>query len=200
VVGLRDLSVGALVEPGDPITTLDDDAVMKLDFEVPSTYLASLKVGLAIAASAHAFPGHQFHGEVKAVGSRIDPATRSVRVRATLPNPDRTLKPGLLMRVELLRNPREALVIPEEALVPQGDRQSVLLVGDDDVVVSRDIRVGARRPGQVEVIEGLAPGDRVITHGTLKVRPGQRVSVAAVDDGSTPYAELLQALDGGPAQ
>lgn len=196
VVGLRDLSVGALVEPGDAVTTLDDDSVMKLDFEVPSTYLETLRPGLAIQATAHAFPGQVFDGEVRAVGSRVDPATRSVRVRALLPNPERTLKPGLLMHVELLKNPREALVIPEEALVPLGEKQSVLLVdaARDSTVERREIRIGARRAGDVEVLAGLAAGERVISHGTLKVRPGQQVSIAAVDDGSTPYAQLLQSL------
>ncbi len=197
VVGLRDLSVGALVEPGDPVTTLDDDSVMKLDFEVPSTYLESLRPGLLITASAHAFPGRAFAGEVKAIGSRVDPATRSIRVRALLPNPERILKPGLLMQVELLKNPRDTLVVPEEALVPLGDRQSVLLVdaNNGNAVVRREISIGMRRPGEVEVLDGLAAGDRVISHGTLKVRPGQRVSIAAVDDGSTPYDQLLQSLE-----
>jgi membrane fusion protein (multidrug efflux system) len=196
VVGLRDLSVGALVEPGDPITTLDDDTVMNLDFEVPSTYLQTLRPDLAISAATHAYPGRRFDGKVKAIGSRIDPATRSIRVRAVLANPGRILKPGLLMQVELLKNPRDALVIPEEALVPLGENQSVLLVdtGAGNTVVRRDIRIGARRPGEVEVLEGLAAGERVISHGTLKVRPGQQVSIVAIDDGSTPYDQLLQSL------
>ena len=197
VVGLRDLSVGALVEPGDSLTTLDDDSVMKLDFEVPSTYLETLRPGLDIVATAHAFPSREFTGEVKAVGSRVDAATRSIRVRAVMPNPDGILKPGLLMRVELLKNPRDALVIPEESLVPLGDRQSVLLIeaGEGNTVVRREIRIGARRAGEVEVLAGLSEGDQVISHGTLKVRPGQKVSIAAVDDGSTPYDQLLQSLE-----
>jgi membrane fusion protein (multidrug efflux system) len=106
------------------------------------------------------------------------------------------------MRVELLKNPRDALVIPEEALLPVGDRQAVLVVDGEqgNTVVRREIRIGARRPGEVEVLEGLAAGERVVSHGTLKVRPGQQVRIAAVDDGSTPYAELLQSLDDGSAQ
>ena len=197
VVGLRDLSVGALVEPGNPVTTLDDDSVMNLDFEVPSTYLEALRPGLGVTASTHAFPGRVFTGEVKAVGSRVDPATRSIRVRAELPNPERILKPGLLMQVGLLKNPRDTLVIPEEALLPLGDRQYVLLIDVDNgnTVVRREISIGARRPGEVEVLDGLAAGDRVVSHGTLIVRPGQQVSIAAVDDGSTSYDQLLRSLE-----
>lgn len=194
VVGLRNLSLGALVEPGDLITTLDDDSVMKLEFPVPSTYLGTLDPGLPVIATARAYGDREFTGEVKAVNSRVDPVTRSVLVRAVLPNPDRTLKPGMLMRVELLKNPRQALVIPEEALVPLGDDQFVMVVdeGDGNKVVRRKVRIGSRRPGDVEIREGIEPGEKVITHGTLKARPGQPVAIQAVDDGSRPLQALLQ--------
>jgi membrane fusion protein (multidrug efflux system) len=193
VVGLRDISPGALVEPGDLITTLDDDSVMKLDFSVPSTYLAALKPGLGVVARTRAYGERDFSGQVSSVASRVDPVTRAVLVRAMLPNPGRILKPGMLMRVELLQNPRQALVIPEEALVPQGRKQFVLLVNDEtdgNEVTRKEVRIGARRPGEVEVLEGLNPGERVITHGTEKVRVGQHVVVSAVDNGSQSLREL----------
>jgi len=194
VVGLRNLSVGALVTPGDLITTLDDDSIMKLDFPVPSTYLEVLRAGLAIVATARAYDARDFEGVVEAVASRVDPVTRSLMVRAVLPNPDRALKPGMLMRVELLKNPRRAVVVPEEALVPRGDEQFVMVVADNDTVEERKVRIGTRAPGKVEIVEGLAEGERVITHGTLKVRPGQKVQIGAVDDGSRPLSEMLQSL------
>ncbi len=116
-----------------------------------------------------------------------------------LPNPERLLKPGMLMQVVLLNNPRESLVIPEEALIPLGTQQFVYLVDESDGprAVKREIRIGARRPGEVEVLAGLEAGTRVITHGTLKVRPDQPVKITAVDDGTRPLAELLRALPGG---
>lgn len=196
VVGLRDLSVGALVEPGDLITTLDDDRVMKIEFPVPSTYLDLLRPGLAIVATARAWPGREFSGNVKSIGSRIDPVTRAVRVRGLLPNPERLLKPGLLMQVELHSNPREALVIPEDALMPLDDRQFVLVVdaADGNSVRRQQVRIGNRRPGEVEILDGLAAGDLIVSQGTLKLRPGERVHIAAVDDGSRPLPALLQAL------
>ena len=194
VVGLRNLSLGALVEPGDLITTLDDDSVMKLEFPVPSTFLGSLRSGLKIVAVTRAYGDRKFTGEVSAVNSRVDPVTRSVLVRALLPNPDRVLKPGMLMQVELIKNPRQAIVIPEEALVPLGEDQFVLVldVADNNTVVRRKISIGARRPGEVEVVEGLVEGEQVITHGTQKVRPGQQAVIQVVDDGSRPLAALLQ--------
>ena len=198
LLGLRDISVGALVQPGDLITTLDDDSVMKLDFPIPATVLAAVRPGLEVRASSRALPGRAFSGTVKSVDSRIDPVTRAVRVRAILPNPDRQLKPGLLMQVILLHNPRQALLIPEEALIPSGDKQFVYLVDDaaGGTAVRREIRIGGRMPGRVEVVEGLAAGDRIVSQGTLKVRPGQPVKVIAVDDGSRPLAELLRSIAG----
>jgi membrane fusion protein (multidrug efflux system) len=119
-------------------------------------------------------------------------------VRALLPNPDRVLKPGMLMQVELLHNRRQALLIPEEALVPQGEQQFVLLVdpANGNRVARREVHIGGRRPGEVEVLSGLQPGEKVITHGTLKVRPGQQVVIGAVDDGTQPLESLLKALAG----
>ncbi|MGD8265690.1 MAG: efflux RND transporter periplasmic adaptor subunit, partial [Chromatiales bacterium] len=92
VLGLRKISPGALVEPGDEITTLDDDSVMKLDFSVPSVFLPDLKAGLRIAAAARAYGNRSFEGEVSGIDSRVNPVTRSIQVRAILPNDDRVLK------------------------------------------------------------------------------------------------------------
>lgn len=196
VLGLRDLSVGTLVEPGDLVTTLDDDSVMKLEFQVPATHLELLRPGLKVITTARAYEGRSFEGQVKAVDSRVDPATRSIRVRAVLPNPEQLLKPGMLIQVELLQQPRRAIVIPEEALLPLGDRQFVLLVdrADGNKVVRREVTIGGRRPGEVEITNGLQPSELVITHGTLKVRPGQQVTISAVDDGSRPLQSLLKSL------
>ncbi len=194
VVGLRDISPGALVEPGALITTLDDDSVMKLDFSVPSTYLASLLPGLEVVARTRAYGKREFKGKVSSVASRVDPVTRAILVRAVLPNPELNLKPGMLMQVELLKNPRQALVIPEEALIPQGRKQFVLQVNEADgnQVTRKEVRIGARRPGEVEILEGLNPGDSVITHGAEKVRVGQHVAIRAVDDGTLSLRELTE--------
>jgi membrane fusion protein (multidrug efflux system) len=196
VIGLRNVSVGALVEPGDLIATLDDDSQMKLEFPVPSIHLASLRAGLPVVAITAAYGAREFRGEVKAVDSRIDPVTRSVLVRAVLPNPDRVLMPGLLMRADLLRNIRQSVVIPEEALMPLGDKQFVLVVNeaDNNTVVRREVRLGARSPGRAEILEGLQAGEKVITHGTTRVKPGDQVTITAVDDGSVPLRELLEKM------
>ena len=195
VVGLRNISVGALVEPGDPITTLDDDSVMKLDLGVPSVYLAELNPGMPILAITRAFGTKEFHGEVSGIDSRVDPVSRSVQVRALLPNPERLLKPGMLMQVILRNRVRDALVIPEAALMPFGREQFVLLVvpdGEGFKAEKRQIRIGSRRPGEVEVLAGLQSGDRVITHGGIQVRPGQMVKIRANDNSSRSLADILR--------
>ena len=194
VVGLRNVSVGALIEPGDVITTLDDDSVMKLDFTVPSIFLASIRNGLPIAATSPALPGLQFEGIVSSINSRIDPVTRAIVIRAILPNSERLLKPGLLMHVTLLKNPRDVLVIPEEALVPSGRSNHVLVVDRSTappVAQRRQVITGSRRPGEVEIVEGLETGEFVIVDGTVRARPGQPVTIIAVDGDGDPLAHLL---------
>jgi len=200
IVGLRDLSVGALVQPGDLITTLDDDSVMKLEFPVSATYLEMLRPGLEVQASGRAFAGRTFSGSVKAVDSRIDPVTRSIRVRAMLPNPEHLLKPGMLVHVVLQKDPRTTLVIPEESLIPLGEQQFVYIIDTDGTVEKRELRIGGRRPGLVEVVEGLTAGEQVVTHGHLRIQPGQLVTVIAVDDGSRTLPDLLRTLPGASSE
>ncbi len=180
IVGLRNISVGALVEPGDEITTIDDDSVMKLDFSVPAVFLPTLKPGVTIQATARAFDGKQFEGTIASVDSRIDPVTRSILVRALIENPDKLLKPGLLMRVQLSKNPREAIVVPEEALQINGSQHSVYVVTEKDgglIAEQRNIEIGSRRKGEAEVIDGLTTGEQVITHGIVKLRPGAKITL-----------------------
>ncbi|MET0066682.1 MAG: efflux RND transporter periplasmic adaptor subunit [Candidatus Thiodiazotropha sp.] len=193
VLGLRNISVGALVETGDRISTLDDDRVMKLEFAVPSTYLASLAPGLPIRARARAFGERVFEGEIKAIDSRVDPVNRSLLVRAVLPNPERILKPGLLMTVELLRNRRQTLVIPESALMPKGREHYVMrLQGEPPQAEKLRIVIGSRRAGEVEVLEGLSEGDRVITHGMEKAREGEPVRVKGLEGDGRSIPDLIK--------
>jgi membrane fusion protein (multidrug efflux system) len=173
-VGLRRVSVGTLISPGDVITTLDDTSVIKLDFSVPENFLSSLREGLSVRATAPAFPGRSFAGKVASIDSRVDMTTRSVIVRALLANDDGALKPGMFLNVSLANDERDALVIPEEALTPEAEKQYVYVV-EDGKARRREIRIGGRRPGAVEVLAGLSAGDQVIVEGTQKVRDGAPV-------------------------
>ncbi len=190
VLGLRNVSPGALVEPGDTITTLDDDSLMKLDFTVPSLYLNALVPGLQVEARTRAHGERVFTGVVRGIESRIDPVTRAIQVRALIPNPERILKPGLLMQVDLLVDPRDGLVIPEAAVLHEGEDHFVLVVVEAEQGLTserRQIQIGIRKPGLVEVRAGLEAGERVIVHGQIKVRPGQPIKILADGEGvATP--------------
>lgn len=199
IVGLRNISVGALVEPGDLITTVDDLSLIKVDFTVPTTYLATLRQGLPIVAKARAFGDRSFEGEIASIGTQVDPVTRSVVARAILSNDDGLLRPGLLMTIELLKNPRRGIVVPEEALVPRGRRNYVYVVDEDqdNTVVRREVEIGARRPGEVEIVTGLEEGEKVISRGAMQVRPGQKVVIKSVEEGGEPLQDLLGSRAGG---
>jgi membrane fusion protein (multidrug efflux system) len=175
-VGLRRVSVGSLISPGTVITTLDDTSTIKLDFTVPETFIAAVQPGLDIAARSVAYPEVSFGGRVSSVDSRVDPATRSVTVRAVLPNAEGLLKPGMFLTVRLSRGAVDALLVPEQALVPEQGEVYVFVVRDD-TVEKRRIRLGQRRVGDVQVVDGLAPGELVVTEGTQKLRDGVQVRI-----------------------
>ncbi len=168
-VGLRRVSVGALVSPGTVITTLDDTRTMKLDFDVPESFLAILKPGLVTAAKSIAYSGESFDGTVESVDSRVDPVTRSIRVRARLPNPKGLLRPGMFLTVIVSREPLPGLVVPEQALVPERGEVYVFIVADGRAF-RRVVTVGRRSPGEVEVLAGVAAGERVVIEGTQQIR------------------------------
>lgn len=183
-VGLRRVSVGTLINPGTVITTLDDVSSIKVDFSVPDFNVGELRVGQAVTARTNAYPDRDFRGSVVSIDSRVDPATRSVTVRGLVPNAHGELKPGMFLTVALAKDTREALVVPEEALVPEQARQYVYVV-QDGIAGKREVQIGRREPGRVEIVSGLAEGEEVVIEGTLKLRDGTAVAV----DGATPPGE-----------
>jgi membrane fusion protein (multidrug efflux system) len=182
-VGLRRVSVGSLVAPGTVITTLDDTSTIKLDFTVPERVVAAMRTGLQLEATSVAYPGQVFTGRVDSVDSRVDPATRSVTVRAVVPNDKGLLKPGMFMNVHLSRGEADVLVVPEEALVPeQGD--VFVYVVQDGTAAKRKVLAGQRTIGSVQVTDGLQAGELVVTEGTQKLRDG--ASVTLVESPAAP--------------
>lgn len=177
VVGTRRISVGALVSPGTVVTTLDDISKVKLDFAVPETFMASLKSGLPVEATAAAYNDTTFKGAVIAVDSRVDPTTRAVNVRAEIDNADLRLRPGMLMVVALIKDERESLMIPEAALDPANDKQFVVVVGPDNTAHRKEVTIGRRRTGFVEVLAGVNEGDFVVREGLQDLREGAKVEV-----------------------
>ena len=181
-VGLRRVSVGGLVQPATVITTLDDTAVMKLEFSVPEEYLSVMREGLAIEATAAAWPGRAFTGAVTSVDSRVDPMTRSLAVVALMPNDDRALKPGMFLQVDISRRRENVVLAPEGALVPRQGRQFVYVV-EEGRAEERQVSLGSRRPGQVEILDGLQPGEQIVTQGVQRIRDGLPVRMAGAPAG-----------------
>lgn len=182
LVGLRTASPGQYMRPGDQIGTLDDISQIKLDFDVPETQLARVAQGVEIVARTAAYSDRTFSGRISNVDSRIDPGTRTVRVRAMLPNTGEILRPGMLMTVEVRSNPREALAIPEMAILDQADGAYVYRVANGEGGPRAElvrVQIGQRSSGMAEVLGGLERGDRVVTEGLQSVRPGQPVQVSA---------------------
>ena len=186
VLGLRQVSPGSLVTPGTAIATLDDTARVYVDFPVPETQLANVGEGQRLSGSSAAYPGRRFDGVVSTVDARIDAATRAVLVRGDFPNPDRALRPGMLMQVTLSRPEREALRVPEIAVVQVGTDSYVYRALADGSVERADVRIGTRRDGQAEITDGLSAGDRIVVDGTGKLRPGAKIVEAG---GRGPGAE-----------
>lgn len=181
VLGLRQVSPGTLVTPGTPIATLDDIDRVHVDFPVPESVYAHLATGQALSASSVAYAGRSFEGQVGSIDSRIDPGTRSVNVRGEFANDDHALRPGMLLQVTLVRPAREALLVPEIAIVQIGNASFVYRIGEDGTAQRTDIRVGGRRDGMAEVVSGLEAGARIVVDGTGKLRPGLKVEVVAAE-------------------
>ncbi|USD36420.1 MULTISPECIES: efflux RND transporter periplasmic adaptor subunit [Ferrimonas] len=175
VLGFREVSPGALVTPGTEVTTLDDIDVVKLDFPVPERFLSRLKKGREVEATAAAFPGRVFTGTVASIDSRIDPVTRALVVRANIDNRDLALRPGMLMTLKLITEQRDTLVVPEEAIIPLQQRHYLFVVNADNKIEQREVEVGLRVRGKVEILSGVDGGEQVVTRGIMKVRPGQEV-------------------------
>ncbi|MCW8924976.1 MAG: efflux RND transporter periplasmic adaptor subunit [Xanthomonadales bacterium] len=176
-IGLRRVSLGSLVGPNTVITTLDDTDTIKVDFDLPEVYLSRLSPGLTVRARSAAWPDHEFTGVVASIDTRVDPVSRTVRVRSVMPNEDGRLRPGMFLTVTLLKESVEALMIPERALIPERSTQYVFVVDDNQRVERREVNIGRRRPGEVEILDGLAAGERVIVDGTQKARDGQTVRI-----------------------
>ncbi|MFC7519544.1 efflux RND transporter periplasmic adaptor subunit [Xanthomonas populi] len=187
VLGIRQISPGSLITSSTVIATLDDVARMYVDFQVPESQFGLVQLGNGVNGSAAAYPGAQFEGVVAAIDSRIDETTRSVTVRADFPNSDRRLRPGMLLDVRLFQPARQAVVIPEIAVVQVGRESYVFRVKPDSSVERADVRLGERRDGKVEILDGVNAGERIVVDGTGKLRPGLKViDQAAPVPASTP--------------
>lgn len=178
IVGLRKVSAGDYVAPGQDLINLESIDTIKLDFRIPERHLGALAVGQKVVAEIDAFPDRPFEGQVQAIDPQIDPAGRSIAIRATLPNSARALRPGLFARVTLTVQERaQAVTVPEQAIMPRGESFFVFKVQGGKAVLA-PVEIGRRVAGRVEIVKGLAAGDEVISAGQIKVQDGVPVRAA----------------------
>ena len=194
IIGLRSVSLGDYVKEGADMVNLEAIDPLKVDFRVPEMYMRQVQVGQPLSIQLDSFPGKTFEGRVFAVNPLLDAAGRSVVIRAQVRNADTSLRPGMFARVKLVtKDAQDALVVPEQALVPQGEDQFVFKVVDGKVTRAK-IVVGQRRDGMVEVVSGVTPDDMIVTAGQLKLRDGMSVRVAAAE--VAPDSAATSRLDG----
>ncbi|MBS7705566.1 efflux RND transporter periplasmic adaptor subunit [Chelatococcus asaccharovorans] len=179
VLGIRKISVGAYLSPGAAIVNLEKIDALKVDFKVPEVYLSRVSVGQTVEITVDALPGRVFTGTIYAIDPMVDVNGRALTIRARLPNPDLTLRPGLFARITV-KGPsvQNVSLVPEEAVVPRGKDALIYQIVDGKAVETK-VRLGSRKAGEVEVLEGLITDALVVTSGQARLRDGVRVDVVA---------------------
>jgi len=203
--GISLVDVGDYVKDGADVVNLEDLSSMSVDFRVPERYVDRLRPGNPVDVSVDALPGRTFSGKVEAVDSQVSADGRALLVRARVANPGSLLKPGMFARARVVFSVREgAIVVPEEAVVPIGGKQFVFRVvdgpGGQKVAQRIEARIGLRLPGQVEILEGLAAGESVVTAGQARLARGDNLPVRVMAAGPRrPGAGASAPSAGAPA-
>ena len=200
-LGIRQIDVGRYLSPGMPIVTLTDLDRLYVDFTLPENRRASLNAGLPVEVRADAYPDRVFQAEVSTIEPQIDPLTRAIKLRATLPNQDHLLQPGMFVRARVILPPQgDAVTLPETAVDYTTYGESVFIVeeGKDAEgkptykAVQTFVDVGARYEGKVAITKGVKEGDRVIDGGQIRVRNGAAVVPSENDSLNKPALTPLQ--------
>jgi membrane fusion protein (multidrug efflux system) len=181
VLGIRKISVGALLTPGSVVTTIDDTDKLKVDFTLPEKYSLLLKPDLKIFVKNDALPKKKFEGNISAVVSRVSEISRSISVRGVIENKDRLLKPGMMLKVSIKLNDREVIMIPEKALSSIGEKYYVFVLDESESrtkIKRRYVSTGEREKGYVEIEKGLSVGEKIVTDGLNKLSDGDAVLIA----------------------
>ena len=182
IVGFSNVELGARIEDGDTVTTLDDLSLLEIELSLPENLFGRIERGQRIIADAAAYPDRRFEGTVETISSRVDPQSRSFKVRALVSNSELVLPAGMFMHLSVVLDAERALVVPEEALVVDGSTAFVFAVvkhGEDEHAERRTVAIGRRAFGVVELVSGIEPGTDVVTRGVQKVRDGSPVRRAA---------------------
>ena len=178
-VARRAVDPGAFVGQNAPVVDVVDIGRVRLVANIVEKDLDQLRTGDDTTVEVDAFPGETFVGRIARVAPVLDPATRTASIEIEIPNPGFRLKPGMYARVTVTTDERkDALVVPANAVIDLGGRRGVFLAAENDTVSFRAVSVGIDQDAQVEILQGLAEGDRVVTVGAAALREGDRVLIA----------------------
>lgn len=186
VLGLTTVTPGTLINPGAVIATLDDISTIRVDFPVPERFLGSLRSGVPITAVADAYVGETFSGRIALIDTRINEQTRSATARAEFANPGGRIRPGMMMRVGVQQGLRQAPAVPESAVQYEGEGAFVYRIaagGRGQTAQRVEVETGAVEGGFVEILSGIAPGDRLVASGLNRIQPNAPVQVAGEGGG-----------------
>lgn len=197
IVGVRNVSVGAYVAVGTPVVNIEKIDALKVDFKVPEIYLTSISVGQVVDVTVDAIPGREFKGKIYAINPQVDVNGRALEVRALIENNDLVLRPGLFARIVIKGAvERDVVIVPESSIIPRAGDNFVFRVADG---TAREVRVkiGGRSNAQVEITDGVAAGDTVVTAGQHKLRDGATVEAVASHPQNDKSVQRQEARSGG---
>ena len=175
ILGKRGISENTLGSENLLILTLDDTRTIFSDLKIPEIYAGVIKKELSIKAKFSAYKDKTYNGKIDSVASRIDAQTRSILVRAQIRNENAEIIPGSLLEIEILYNDKDTLSVPDTSIMYEGSKKFIYKIIENDVIKKTEIETGIRNEGNLEVLNGLSEGDKIIAEGLTKVRPGMKV-------------------------
>ncbi|MDC1476178.1 efflux RND transporter periplasmic adaptor subunit [Pelagibacteraceae bacterium] len=175
IIGKRGISGSSLGSENTIILTLDDSRKVLCDLKIPEVYAAVLKKNLKLKATFSAYKNKIYNGKIESVASRIDAQTRSILARAQIENQNSEIIPGSLLEVEILYNEKSTLSVPDTSIMYEGSKKFVYQIVENNIIKKTEIELGVRSQGNIEVLNGLEEGDKIIAEGLTKVRPGMKV-------------------------
>ena len=175
VLGKRGISGSSLGSENTIILTLDDSRKVLCDLKIPEVYAAVLKKDLRLKAKFSAYKDKEYEGIIESVASRVDAQTRSILARAQIKNENSEIIPGSLLEIEILYNEKNALSIPDTSVMYEGNKKFIYKIVENDMLQKLEVKTGVRNQGNIEILDGLVEGDKIIAEGLTKVRPGMTV-------------------------
>jgi membrane fusion protein (multidrug efflux system) len=175
ILGKRGISDSSLGSENTIILTLDDSKKVLCDLKIPEVYAAVLKKDLKLRAKFSAYKDKTYEGIIQSVASRVDAQTRSILARAQIKNENSEIIPGSLLEVEILYNEKNALSAPDTSVMYEGNKKFIYKIVENNMLKKIEVKTGVREQGNIEILNGLIAGDKIIAEGLTKVRPGMKV-------------------------